>query len=407
MTKTELFELTANGENSGLEFKRDDVRPEQLAQEIVAMANVAGGRILLGVEDDGTISGITRPDLETWLMDTVFGRYVHPTIIPFYETVEIDPKRRVAVITITQGSAKPYVVRKSDREDVYIRLGTTSRLASREQQMRLLQQGGLVHTETLPVSGADLSSLDVQRIEFYLREIVGDEEIPASEPDWIRRLIGLGMMVEDYVGGPVSTIAGQVLFGRRPRRYLRQAGLRLLAFPGDDRGYETRLDHLIDQPATGDNEGNGLFEEAGRLLRPLLLSGAASNINESMRREDRLTYPWEAVRELVVNAVAHRDWTRSVDIEISLFADRIEIISPGALQNSMTVEKMIAGQRSPRNPLIVDTLRDFRYVESRGMGIRTKVIPLMRDHNDTEPQFDATDDYLKCTLYANQTGENR
>jgi ATP-dependent DNA helicase RecG len=87
-----------------------------------------------------------------------------------------------------------------------------------------------------------------------------------------------------------------------------------------------------------------------------------------------------------------------VDIEVSRYADRIEIISPGSLPNSMTVEKMIAGQRSPRNPVIVEILRDFGYVESRGMGVRKKIIPLMRSENLTDPIFDATEDYLKTIL---------
>jgi len=85
MTKSELLELIANGENSGVEFKRDDLHPEQLAKEIVALANFQGGCILLGVDDDGSITGIQRADLEPWVMDTVFGRTVHPMILPFYE----------------------------------------------------------------------------------------------------------------------------------------------------------------------------------------------------------------------------------------------------------------------------------------------------------------------------------
>jgi ATP-dependent DNA helicase RecG len=97
MLKSELLEIIANGENSGVEFKRDDLRPEQLSKEIVALANFQGGKLLLGVEDDGAISGIQRSDLEIWVMDTVFGRYVHPMILPYYEEVEFDDGKRVAV----------------------------------------------------------------------------------------------------------------------------------------------------------------------------------------------------------------------------------------------------------------------------------------------------------------------
>ncbi|MDO4683696.1 MAG: ATP-binding protein [Lautropia sp.] len=152
MQQTELLQLIANGENSGVEFERDDLRPEQLAREIVALANFQGGRLLLGVEDDGQISGIQRPDLETWVMDTVFGRYVHPQILPFYEEVLMEGGKRVAVISLSQGTAKPYVVRQQGREEIYVRVGSTTRLASREQQARLFESGGLLHAELLPAS---------------------------------------------------------------------------------------------------------------------------------------------------------------------------------------------------------------------------------------------------------------
>ncbi len=84
MLKSELDQIIANGENSGVEFKRDDCRPEQLAREIVAMVNLNGGMVLLGVEDDGKISGINRKNLEEWVMDTVVSRKIHPLMLPFY-----------------------------------------------------------------------------------------------------------------------------------------------------------------------------------------------------------------------------------------------------------------------------------------------------------------------------------
>ena len=82
MLKTELLEIIANGESSGVEFKRDDIRPEQLAKEVVAMANFQGGRLLLGVEDDGSISGIQRLDLEEWVMNVMQDK-IRPMILPF------------------------------------------------------------------------------------------------------------------------------------------------------------------------------------------------------------------------------------------------------------------------------------------------------------------------------------
>lgn len=86
MLKSELLEIIANGESSGVEFKRDDIRPEQLAKEVVAMANFRGGSVLLGVEDDGTITGIQRQNLEEWVMNVMQDK-IHPMLLPFYEEV--------------------------------------------------------------------------------------------------------------------------------------------------------------------------------------------------------------------------------------------------------------------------------------------------------------------------------
>ncbi len=81
------------------------------------------------------------------------------------------------------------------------------------------------------------------------------------------------------------------------------------------------------------------------------------------------------IRELLVNACAHRDWTRQTDVQLTVFADRLEVHSPGSLPNGVTVEKATEGLRVPRNSNIVNILRDYDFMEHRGMGIRRKVIP--------------------------------
>ena len=408
MTKSELIELIANRENSGTEFKSDtDLRPEQLAKEVVALANFQGGRILIGVEDDGNITGIHRDDLERWVMDTVFGRKVHPMILPFYEEIQIDERYRVAIVTITQGTSKPYVVRHNDREEIYVRIGSTSRRATREQQARLFAIGGMLHAELLPVSGSGFRDLSRERLEDYLIAIVRDNRAPVSDDAWGRRLCGLGFMAERQDGPPVCTIAGLMLFGRRPRRLLRQAGIRWMAFDGKDKTYRALDDRVMDGPLVAllqESSGGareivekGVVEILADSMRPFV-SEETDEIDENMRRNRTWRYPPEAVREAVVNALAHRDWTRNEEIEVTRYADRLEVLSPGSLQNTMTVEKMIAGQRSPRNPLIVEILRDYGYVDARGMGVRNKIIPLLRGQNGTDPEFDANEDHLRLTM---------
>lgn len=376
MLKTELLEIIANGENSGIEFKRDDIRPEQLAKEIVALANLQGGRLILGVEDDGTISGLQQKNTQEWVLN-VFRDKVFPQIIPFYEEIKMDEQRRVAVITVAPGISKPYMLKHDNREEIYIRMGDRSEKASREQQLRLFESGGLLHVEVLPVAGTSLANLDVDRLSYYLSAIISDPEIPNTSSEWEERLLGLGLMASDGLGNTVCSVAGVICFGINPRRFLRQAGLRVMAFPGTDKEYQALLDVVLDAPLVGRwkvNESGkrqlvdeGLIEKFALTIAPFITQ-ESPDIDEHMRREKISFYPWEAIRETVINALAHRDWTRAVDIEVTNYSDRLEVISPGKLQNSMTVSKMIAGQRSPRNTIIMEILRDNGYVDSRGMG---------------------------------------
>ena len=404
MLKTELLEIIANGENSGVEFKRDDIRPEYLAKEIVALVNFQGGRILLGVEDNGTISGLKRKKMEEWVMNVVTDK-VHPLVLPFYEEVNMGEAGRVAVLTFPQGNSKPYVRRHKGAEEIFIRVGSTSRAATREQQMRLYEIGGMLHTEALPVSRTSFSDLDRVRIENYLKDIIHDPELPGDSPRaWEERLANLGFLIEP---GGMCTVAGMVLFGKQPRRHLRQAGLRVFAFSGKTKEYQARLDLIMDAPLAARFDvrdggrhviDDGLTEKFLQAIDPFITE-EPNRITGGLRREKNRLYPIEAIREIVINALVHRDWTRSVDIEVGLYEDRLEVISPGGLHNSMTVEKMIAGLRYSRNTVLMETMRDYGYVDYRGMGIRSKVLPLLKAHKHPEPTFEANEDHLKTTLY--------
>jgi hypothetical protein len=130
----------------------------------------------------------------------------------------------------------------------------------------------------------------------------------------------------------------------------------------------------------------GLIEDLmDRFQGQPLDSTEGEDLGDGLQRERIWHYPPEALRETIVNALAHRDWIRAFEVEIVADSDRLEVLSPGALQNSMTVEKMLAGQRSPRNTTIVGVLRDYGYVDARGMGMRNKLIPLVRAASGEEP----------------------
>ena len=264
---------------------------------------------------------------------------------------------------------------------------------------------GAVHTESMPVNRTSFASLDQVRLDNYLRDILKDPEVPGNRKGWINRLKALGFMTDGVTDEPVCTIAGLVLFGIRPRQTLKQSGIRLMFFDTADKTYQARLDKVVDAPLVGrftvEGAGKqlidaGLIEQTLEAVHPFVTL-EADTIDEHFRREKTWLYPFDALRELLVNALAHRDWSRFGDVEIAGYRDRLEIVSPGALPNSMTVEKMLAGQRSARNHIIVEVLRDYGYVDARGMGLRTKVIPALKA-GGVHSSFEATEDYLKVVV---------
>lgn len=401
MREIEIRETLLNGENSRNEFKRDDVRPEQLAKVIVSFANMNGGKIFLGVEDDGTVSGLQRDNVQAWLMDTVIGRYVTPPIIPDFEEVTVN-HGRIAVVAVPMGTAKPYAVKRDDRLDYYLRLGNTCQRATREQLARLFASSGLVSVEKMPVHGSRMDDLDMRRLKEYFQHILDEDEIA----NWQQTLLYRDLLVQ--ANGDTEaccSYAGYALFALQPRRRLPQAGIRLLVFPGTDMDYNASLDEVLDIPFVGLGE-----QKRGRFIEQSLpdrvLSYLQPHISEErltgMTRRRHWDYPEEVIRELIVNAFAHRDWTRQNDIRLVVYSDRMEIESPGALPNGMTIEKIKAGQLMPRNTTMVRILRDYGLMDDRGMGIRRKVIPLLKEQNDSEPAFEAAEDYFKVTLWKRQ-----
>ena len=154
MNRTELIELIRNRENSGVEFKRDDITPERLAGEIVGLLNLNGGHILLGVENDGTVSGITRDRgaAEEWVME-VARTHVQPATIPYWEVIDWEAGRSVGIVSLPANAAdKPYKVKRGPVWLTKVRVGTTTRDATREEEARLYQQSGRLQYGLKPVS---------------------------------------------------------------------------------------------------------------------------------------------------------------------------------------------------------------------------------------------------------------
>lgn len=386
MTHTELLEIISNGENSGVEFKRDVVENHVLAKELVAFSNLSGGMVLLGVDDDGRVSGLTRPDLEEWVM-TLCRVKIKPAIIPFFEIVRnLEPGKDVAVVRVTRGFDVHYVWH-NDRNTYYIRVGTQSREASPEELARLFQQRGSIRAELRPVSGATLEDFDLRRLRDYFSR-VRQQDVPPYEDKtaWQTLLVNTEIMTDEGV-----TVGGMLLFGKTPNRFLPHAGIDAAAFPGIEKDYAARERTALRGPMTPllDTNGsvveNGLVEQALDFIKRNTPLTAAL---ENGRRIEKPAYPPEVIREAIVNALIHRDYLlSSTDIELAIYSNRVEIISPGRLPNGITPDRMRAGCRAARNQLLKDVMRDYRYLEHMGMGIPRKIISGMQQHNQTVPEL--------------------
>ncbi len=398
-TRTELLEIIANGENSGVEFKRDDLRTQDLAKELVAFSNLQGGMVLLGVEDDGTITGLTRQDPEEWMMNVCRDK-IRPAIVPFFEAVRgVKDNHDVAIVRVTRGY-DVHALWHNSTNRYLIRVGTQSREASPEELARLFQQRGSVRAELRPVSGAVLANLDRRRLRNYFGDI-RQQDVPDDEDEeaWQSLLINTEVMTEEGV-----TVGGMLLFGTTPNRFLPHAGIDAVAYPGTEQDYDAQERTALRGPMTpllsqgGDFVENGLVEQALDFVQRNTRMVVEA---QGGRRVERPVYPRDALREGIVNALIHRDYLLTgTDIELAVYSNRLEVVSPGRLPNGITPDRMRFGARSARNQLLKDVMRDYRYLEHMGMGIPRKVVRGMREHNGTEPDLVELDERFIVRLLA-------
>ncbi len=391
VTPFELSGLLLGGEDSVVEFKRDDINPEMLAKELVALANLNGGVILLGVEDDGAISGVTREDVDEWVM-TIARDKVRPPLIPSVESL-LDPAtgQRVVALRVERGYAV-HAVWHHNHFTFYVRAGKQSREVTPEEMPRLQQQRGVLRGELRALGAAGLASLDLRRLQDYFGRVRGQEAPSLADVEAWERLLRLTEIMVDGDRGPVCTLAGFVLFGEPSARSLPISRIDATIHPTPEKGYAALDRRSLSGPLVPLRDGAGEVIESGVIDAALGFVRSAVGVSAELsgaRRVDTPGFPLEPLREGVVNAVMHRDYTLvGSDVELGVYPDRIEIISPGRLPNGLTVEGMLAGVRVARNELIKDVLRDYDYAEHLGLGVPRKIVAGMQAYNGTSPDYD-------------------
>jgi len=387
LTYEELTEILRNGENSSVEFKEENTHPGALAEEIVAFANVTGGTILLGVRDDGAVTGVTRSDIEEWLMN-VCSTNVIPEIIPEYYRFLLESGEAIVVLRISKGPHKPY---RTNQGKYLVRVGTTKRIVSNAELMRLFQASGLLHFDITPVYNATIEDLDFETIRAFFMHFKQVDPFAQGEDAYLNLLTNADLLCQLEDKRFVPTMGGLLLFGKLPEQRLPAAGITFARFDG-----ATPQTPLIDKKEIGGTLPETVEEAVkvieGHLPRTMGLKG--------LKRLPGLPYPREVLREAVVNAMVHRDYSISGSkVRIFLFSDRLEIRSPGRLPNTVTIEKMKLGTSFARNPMLLRYMENLDYVDRLGMGI-PMIVEKMREVSGREPSLLKKGDEFWLVLFA-------
>jgi ATP-dependent DNA helicase RecG len=373
--------LNISEETGLVEFKRNAPRDSDLAARICGMANSRkGGTILFGVEDaTGRVVGLAKPHATIDAITRAL-RLVKPAV-PLAgtgpEVIGIDNLPLVA-LTILPNNGELYQAGGT----FWIRRGSQTFPMTRAEIEEHLHSSGVTHWERTLCLRATLADLDMDLVNRYLVERATRRGRPLGPLTPEEMLIGMECAGRDPATGELHpTNAGLLFFGRDPQLYLPHSEVVCILYP-DPIGLKRWIDRQICQGTLPE-----IIDQTFTFLHRHISVSAEIR---GFHREDRPEYPLEALREAVVNAVAHRDYARlGESIRVFIYPDRIEVHSPGLLLPGITPEDLAQMRvpSRPRNPLIAQLFRDMPgYMERVGAGIRL-MIHEMRAWGLRDPDF--------------------
>jgi ATP-dependent DNA helicase RecG len=346
-----VADLITSPEGKTLEFKRDLSSLAPVMKTLVAFANTAGGALVVGVTDDGAVVGVAHPLAEEERLASAIADSIRPAMTPEIDLVSHQGKT-LLLVRVPHWRGPFYVRSEGPQEGVYIRLGSTNRRAGPEILAELQRSLAGLSFDQLPCPDLSADDLDATRLERYFAAV--------GRKTSQEHLASLGVLVPQ-AGRLAPSHGGLILFGRDgPRqRLFPEARISCARFRGADR--VDFLDRL-------DIEGTVLeaLEETPKFIRRN--TRLAARI-VTMRRQDIPEYPEIALREVLVNAVAHADYSLGgMPIRVAIYANRLEVENPGLLPFGMTLDDFKAGVSRIRNRVIVRVLRELGLVEEWGTG---------------------------------------
>lgn len=375
------FELDERGrvralEGKTLEFKRDLSSPTKPLRTTVAFANSAGGRLVVGVDDDGTVVGVADPLAEEERITSLIVDRISPQLVPAIDLVTVG-EATILVVDVPLSTRRPHFMTDQGLEHgVYVRLGSTTRQADPALVAELERNARGVAFEDLPEPRASLDDLDLKALS----------ELRGRSTD-VDDLVALGLAVKQG-GEIVPTYAGLLAACPDPTRFLTSAWVqcgRLRGASGTD---------IFDQ-----TEIHGPMPLAvDRVMEFLLKHAYKSAVFGEVRRRDAYSIPVEAIREVVVNALVHASYAeRGTPIRVGFYDDRIQVDSPGLLLPGMTVESMRRASRL-RNPSLARIFREAGIMEQWGTGVQ-RVYDQIAAAGLPEPRVEEVMDRLRFTVY--------
>lgn len=391
-TTPEILADLAAGEGQTREFKRQLGNPESVAGEIVALANSNGGVLYFGVDDDGSIVGLTDATIAFQALTHLCRDRCIPPISPVLEHYRLDGSDILALRVLPAlNRMKPY---RTSGGRFYLRAGRDKQDATGRELIRIAQAAGELHYDESPVWGAGPDTLAMEAFAAYHELQFGlplDSQLEQSRIP-LETLLRNLRLAECIDGAWWLTVAGLLMFGKDPQQFMPQSRVSAVAFAGPDEDSDLldrreivgRLPEIIDDTR--------LFLERN-IRQPAREQG--------FRREDLALYDRKALGEAVVNAIAHRDYSLSgSQIRVFLFTDRVEVRSPGRLPNSVTLENIRLGVHAERNRRLATLLTQMGHMSAIGTGIPRLIIRLSRDLSGREPEFAVVGEEMRVRIWA-------
>jgi len=388
----EILSDLALGEDQRHEFKRMVDNPESVAGEVVAFANSDGGVLYLGVDDSGQLIGLGDPERAFQTLTHICRDRCIPPISPIIEQFRVTDKEIIVLqIRPELNRQKPY---RTAGGRFYIRVGRDKKDATGRELIRIAQAAGELHYDESPVLGTSLADLSIATFSAYHQHHFGlslEEQLEQSGLDLPRLLRNLRLLHE-LDDERVLSVAGLLVFGEHPQRFMPHSRLSAVAFAGENEDSD-----ILDR-----REITGRLPQIIEDTRAFLERNVRMPAREhGFRREDILLYDRKALGEAVVNAVAHRDYSLSgSQIRVFMFRDRVEVRSPGRLPNSVTLENIKLGVHAERNRAIATLLTQLGYMSAIGTGVPRLIIRLSRALSGREPEFTLVGEELRVRIWA-------